>query len=144
MHELAEDIAGDKRHTVLLYVGDYDPSGMYMSEEDLPRRLADYGASYEDYTLLRVALTYSDTHNGNLPSFDAETKKKDPRYRWFVSRYGDNAWELDALDPNELRQMVEDTIRRFVNSGDWEQHKKIEEAERETTKRIAKAMAGAK
>jgi hypothetical protein len=34
MHELAQDIASDNRHTVLLYVGDYDPSGMYMSVVD--------------------------------------------------------------------------------------------------------------
>ena len=28
---------------IVLYVGDYDPSGMYMSEEDLPDRLEKYG-----------------------------------------------------------------------------------------------------
>src|SRR5262249_29101059 len=53
MHELAEDIAEDERHTVLLYVGDYDPSGMYMSEVDLPSRLKSYGTG--DFTLFRIA-----------------------------------------------------------------------------------------
>lgn len=146
MHELAEDIAEDKRHTVLLYVGDYDPSGMYMSEEDLPRRLAEYGAGNTedgDHTLRRVALKYGDTHGGNLPPFDVETKKKDPRYRWFVSRYGDSAWELDAMDPNELRDRIKSEIEHYVDSSDWEQHRKIEAVQRETTKRIATAMAEA-
>ncbi len=32
----------DGRDLVVLYVGDYDPSGMFMSEEDLPNRLAEY------------------------------------------------------------------------------------------------------
>jgi hypothetical protein len=151
MHELAEDIAGDERVTVLLYVGDYDPSGMYMSEEDLPRRLANYGASWTEndgsgYILRRVALTYDDTHGGNLPSFSASDKEKDPRYRWFASRYGVRAWELDALDPNDLRDRVRQEVERYIDPGDWEHHKTIEKAQRETTKQVATAMmeAGAK
>ena len=33
----------DPRPTTALYVGDFDPSGLYMSEVDLPDRLAKYG-----------------------------------------------------------------------------------------------------
>jgi hypothetical protein len=139
MHDLAKDIADDERHTVLLYVGDYDPSGMYMSEEDLPSRLNEYGAG-DDYTIRRVALTYGDTHGGNLPAFDLETKKKDPRYKWFVSHYGDEAWELDAMDPNVLRDRVTSEIDRYIDQDDWQQHLKIEEAQRETTRKIALAL----
>jgi hypothetical protein len=145
MHELAEGIAGDERHTALLYVGDYDPSGMYMSELDLPGRLNEYGAgSYEDdYTIRRVALTDADVQDGKLPSFEAETKQKDPRYRWFVSHYGEKAWELDAMNPNDLRDRLKQEVEHYINPDDWEQHKKIEAAQRETTKRIAAKMAGA-
>jgi hypothetical protein len=145
MHDLAEDIARDKRWTVLLYVGDYDPSGMYMSEQDLPRRLASYGAGAcgDDYTLRRIALTLDDTHSGNLPPFEAEDKKKDPRYKWFVSHYGASAWELDAMDPNELRDRIKAETSRYIEPADWKRHKLIEAAEHETTKRIASAMAEA-
>jgi hypothetical protein len=145
MHELAQDIAGDKRRTVLLYVGDYDPSGLYMSQEDLPGRLANYGAgnSEDDYMFRRVALSASDVQGGDLPPFDVETKKKDPRYRWFVSRYGNSAWELDAMDPNELRDRVRQEVEDYINRDEWERHKTIEAAQRETTKRIAQAMADA-
>jgi len=143
MHELAEEIADDQRHTVLLYVGDYDPSGMYMSECDLRYRLAGYGAGCDeddDYTLKRVALTHADVQRGDLPSFDGETKKSDPRYKWFTSRYGQDAWELDAMDPNTLRERVKNEIEEFINKEDWEQHKRIEELQRETTRKIAQAM----
>lgn len=104
MHDLAQGIASDKRHTVLLYVGDYDPSGMYMSEWDLPGRLADYGAGSfaDDYTIRRIALTYTDVHDGKLPPFKADDKKQDPRYRWFVDRYGQRCWELDANGPERI------------------------------------------
>jgi hypothetical protein len=83
MHELAEEIATDERRTVILYVGDYDPSGVYMSELDLPGRLSEYGAGSNDdgdYTLSRIALTIADVLSGNLPAFNADSKKKDPRY----------------------------------------------------------------
>jgi hypothetical protein len=36
VNDIAED--NDGRKLIALYVGDYDPSGMYMSEMDLPRR----------------------------------------------------------------------------------------------------------
>ena len=36
----------DGRPLIALYVGDFDPSGMFMSEEDLPKRLAKYGGDH--------------------------------------------------------------------------------------------------
>jgi len=40
-----------------------------------------------------------------LPSFPAADKQKDMRYKWFVSRYGNRCWELDAMDPRDLREL---------------------------------------
>jgi hypothetical protein len=42
---VVHDISADKdtRPLTALYVGDWDPSGLYMSEWDLPSRTADYG-----------------------------------------------------------------------------------------------------
>ena len=140
MHDLAEEIGADERRTMLLYVGDYDPSGMYMSEEDLPWRLAKYGAG-PDYTLKRIALTNDDINS--LPSFEAEAKKKDPRFNWFVSRYGRRCWELDAMNPNDLRDRVKHEIELQIEPDDWAQHKRIETVQRETTRKIAAAMSQA-
>jgi hypothetical protein len=152
MHDLAEQIGqgsadeDDRKHFILLYVGDHDPSGMYMSEIDLPERLKRYGANdFEEwigksFALKRIALIDDDIDD--LPPFEA--KPQDPRYGWYVENYGEKAWELDAMDPNKLRDRVEEAINEYIDPGDWEQHKKIETAQRETTRKIAKAMAGAK
>ena len=35
VHDIAQD--DDGRELIVLYVGDFDPSGMFMSEEDLPK-----------------------------------------------------------------------------------------------------------
>jgi len=139
VHDLADAIKRDERITVLLYIGDWDCSGMYMSEEDLPKRLKEYGAS--GFVFTRLAISRDDT--ATLPSFPAEDKKKDPRYRWFVSRYGARCWELDAMNPNDLRARVETAVKKLFNPEDWKRHKEIEKAQRETTKKIAKAMADA-
>jgi hypothetical protein len=54
-HDIAED--DDGRDLIVLYVGDFDPSGMFMSEADLPARFAKYDGDH--ITLQRIALTVS-------------------------------------------------------------------------------------
>ena len=44
VYDVAQD--SDGRDLVALYVGDFDPSGLFMSEEDLPTRLDKYGGSH--------------------------------------------------------------------------------------------------
>jgi hypothetical protein len=137
VHELAEDIQKDNRFHIFLYVGDYDPSGMYMSEVDLKDRLIRYGASAFDVS--RIALLLPDTWE--LPSFEASTKAKDPRYRWYVDHYGNEAWEVDAMDPADLRELVRSYVVDRIDKEAWERHQMIEAAQRETTKRVAAQMA---
>lgn len=116
----------DGRDLIALYVGDYDPSGMYMSERDLPERIEQYGGDH--VVLKRIALTRG--HLAGLTSFPAADKKKDPRYRWFVKNYGHRCWELDALDPNVLRACVEEAIVDQIDQEPWQRCKVVERAER--------------
>ena len=134
LHSIAEeDIEHDKPLTVL-YAGDHDPSGRHMSEIDLPSRLTRYGG---DINIVRVALTESDVGEfSTLPSFPAESKSKDARYRWFTERYGDRCWELDALSPVILRQRMRDNIIGLLDIGIWNHVIKIERAERESMSTI--------
>jgi hypothetical protein len=90
VHDVAQDYDG--RDLVALYVGDFDPSGLYMSERDLPDRLTKYDGSH--VILKRVAL--KSEHTADLPSFPASDKTKDPRHKWFVQNHGHDCWELDA------------------------------------------------
>jgi hypothetical protein len=122
------DIANNtgSRLLMALYVGDFDPSGLYMSKEDLPGRIERYGG---DHVLLdRVALVRAQLDG--LPSFPA--KKTDPRYRWFVSSYGTKCWELDAMDPNDLRDCVKEAIEGLIEDEAWERCAKNEKAEQES------------
>jgi hypothetical protein len=128
------DVAqGDaRRDLIALYVGDFDPSGLFMSEEDLPKRLSDYDGDH--VTLSRIALTRNQVTG--LPSFPAADKRKDPRYKWFRSNYGDRCWELDAMDPNDLRDCVEEAIRELIEPVAWQRCLKVNEAEQASLKTV--------
>ncbi|MDP2821699.1 MAG: hypothetical protein Q8O52_03330 [Sulfuritalea sp.] len=137
LHDIAEETASSDKWLTVLYVGDWDPSGMQMSELDLPRRLE----RYEGYaTIKRVALDAMDVVAGTkLPSFEVESKAKDPRYKWFVENYGHRCWELDALSPVILRQRVEAEILALLDMDAWEHSIEVEAAERESMSTVLTA-----
>ena len=117
----------DDRPLVVLYIGDYDPSGLCMSEKDLPERIAEYGGDHIDFR--RIALTAEQT--GSLPHFSVEDKKNDKRYKWFKQTYGDKCWELDAMDPRDLRELVESEIKALIDQELWEEQEALEKREKE-------------
>jgi hypothetical protein len=116
----------------LLYVGDWDPSGMNMSEVDLLKRFERYEGDHVDLT--RIALTENDL--ADLPGFPASDKAADSRYRWFVANYGDECWELDAMNPNDLRDRVEEEIKERIEPIAWARCDHINKAEQESLKTI--------
>jgi hypothetical protein len=126
IHDVSQD--DDGRQLIILYIGDFDPSGLCMSEVDLPARFERYGGDHVE--LKRIALLPE--HLLDLPSFPATDKKKDTRYGWFVRRYGSRCWELDALDPNVLREMVDAAILEHIEPVAWERCRVTEKAERES------------
>jgi hypothetical protein len=129
-HDIAED--DDGRPFVILYVGDFDPSGLYMSEEDLPNRFAKYDGDH--VTLKRIALTREQVRG--LPSFPATDKRKDPRYQWFIRNYGKRCWELDAMDPNDLRDCVERKIKNLIEPVAWKRCEVVNRAEQESLRTV--------
>jgi hypothetical protein len=130
VYDVAQD--GDGRPLIVLYIGDWDPSGLWMSECDLPERLARYGGDH--ITLKRIALTPKDL--SRLPSFPASDKKNDPRYEWFAKKFGPRCWELDAMDPNHLRTRVELEIAALIEPAAWERCVLVNEAEQESLRTV--------
>jgi hypothetical protein len=115
----------------ILYIGDFDPSGMFMSERDIPERLIEYGGTH--ISIERIALLRNDCLLlGRRPAFNVKEKNKDPRTPWFRKTYGQLCWELDAMDPNDLRSRVEKEIIRHIEPVAWERCRVVNEAERES------------
>jgi hypothetical protein len=127
VHEVSNN-ANDHRPLIALYVGDRDPSGLCMTEIDLPKRIKEYGGAHIE--LRRIALTAEQART--LPGFSVEDKKKDPRYKWYKTNYGDECWELDAMDPRELRDLVRTEIEALIDDDLWTQEEEMQEREQKS------------
>jgi hypothetical protein len=137
INDIATD--DDGRQIVVLYIGDLDPSGMYMSEVDLPKRLVAYGGSH--IVFRRIALLPDQV--GALPSFPASDKKTDKRHPWFTENHGDRCWELDAMDPRVLRETVDRHIRELIEPVAWARCETVNAAELESLQTILSSWRGA-
>jgi hypothetical protein len=90
------------RPAVLLYAGDFDPSG-----EDIDRDFEERTACWDD--VVRVALTAQQVQDYGLPPNPG--KATDSRAGAFVARHGELVQvELDALDPDDLRSLFQAAI----------------------------------
>lgn len=95
----------DPRPAVLLYAGDWDPSG-----EDILRDVVNPTDCWD--RVVRVGLTAEQVEEYNLP--EALGKSTDSRAAGFIERHGRLAQvELDALDPRVLRRLFEDALEPF-------------------------------
>ncbi len=100
--------------TVVLYFGDFDPSGVDI-ERDLTERLAKYDAG--DFSVQRVALNSDQIAQYKLPPMPV--KKSDARAESFVEEYGNMTVELDALEPNVLKKLVQKAILSHIDLRNW-------------------------
>lgn len=100
-----EEAERDGRDATVLYFGDFDPSG-----QDIERNIRDkLGHTFgSEVDVRRVALTREQIDERRLPPQPA--KRTDSRYETFVENHGDMAVELDALPPEDLREMVRDAV----------------------------------
>lgn len=137
VHQIAQETRRATKPLTVFYVGDWDPSGLHMSAEDLPSRLARYGGQVH---LVRTALVEGDL--ADLPSFSADTKRADPRYRWFRHQHGATCWELDALNPVVLRDRIERAIVDLLDREAWERAAIAERAECESLETVLQAWPG--
>jgi len=124
MEAIEDRFNGVDKPVVILHFADHDPSGLDITD-DLERRFHRYGV--EDLTIERIALTIDQVHKYKLAP--NPTKKADPRARWYIERYGDQCWELDALDPKELQHIIEEAIKRHIDAKAW--NRRVEEIKRD-------------
>jgi len=90
-----------ERNCVLLYLGDHDPSGIDMTRDIDDRLNMTFGACVD---VRRIALTMEQIEEYSPPPNPA--KMTDSRYARYVEEYGDECWELDALDPRTLGDII--------------------------------------
>jgi hypothetical protein len=119
---------GKAKRVLVLHLGDHDPSGLDMTR-DLRDRFNAYRQGAFFVEVRRVALTFDQVQEYNL--IPNPTKVTDSRAGDYMARYGDECWELDAIEPDELVRLVQDTVENeIVNREAWDELKDQDQEER--------------
>jgi hypothetical protein len=131
LHSAAEYINSLTVPAYIYHLGDFDPSGVNAGEkiEETLREMAPDA----DITFERIAVTEEQIAEWSLPT--RPTKGSDTRSKNFGSAI---SVELDAIEPNQLRQIVQDAIERHLPADQFEILKAAEESERKIISRLVR------
>ena len=99
-----------KDERIILHLGDHDPSGIDMTR-DIQERLNLFGADVE---VKRIALTMEQISKFNPPPNPA--KITDSRCGNYIKKYGNESWELDALEPNVITELIKGHVYQYLDT----------------------------
>ncbi len=94
----------DEQFPVVLHLGDHDPSGIDMTR-DITDRLTMFSGGV---SVKRLALNMDQVDEYHPPPNPA--KMTDSRFIGYTEIYGNESWELDALEPQVLADLIEHAI----------------------------------
>ena len=118
-----QDAYDHGQEPVILYLGDHDPSGIDMTR-DVVERL-DLLSFQTPVDIIRIALNFDQVLTHNPPP--NPTKQTDSRAAGYLANYGPDSWELDALNPQTLNQLVTDQIENLLDHDLYDQQLAREE-----------------
>jgi hypothetical protein len=120
---------------VILHFGDHDPSGIDMTR-DIRERLAIFRCKLE---LRRLALNRDQVDQYDPPPNPA--KETDSRYRGYIEEHGGESWELDALEPKVLAELVRSAVAPLLDREKWQAAVARESAERRQLEAVSERWA---
>lgn len=115
----------------IIHLGDHDPSGIDMTR-DIQERLEMFGA---DVYVKRVALTMNQVTTYNPPPNPA--KITDSRCGKYIDQYGEESWELDALEPQMLTKLITNEVTALRDDAIYQAICEREEAEKRELQTVA-------
>ncbi|TKJ34629.1 MAG: chromosome partitioning protein ParB [Planctomycetes bacterium B3_Pla] len=102
-----------KERLCLIVLGDLDPEGVNIGESLLQSMREDFG---EDGTeAVRAGLNPEHVQRFHLSENTAEAKTSSSRYADFVQRFGRQVYELEALGPNQLQDILTEGIDSLID-----------------------------
>jgi hypothetical protein len=116
---------------VILHFTDHDPSGLDMTRDTIDRLeifLCKMNVS-------RRALTMAQVKKYNLPPNPA--KETDARFKTYVKKHGDESWELDALEPPTLTELVRRSVADVRDEATWKRSLGEEAKQRDVLRKVA-------
>jgi hypothetical protein len=113
------------QRTLILHLGDHDPSGLDMTR-DIRDRLNMF-MNYEGVqpvSVERIALNADQIAKYNPPPNPA--KLTDSRAHNYIVEHGANSWELDALEPRVIEQLIQKAVEDVVDMEIYQEDQEIE------------------
>lgn len=122
------------KRCIVIHLGDHDASGIDMSRDN-QERLVLFGRS-TDIELHRIALNMDQVKKYKPPPNPA--KMKDPRAAKYIKQFGNISWELDALKPQVIVDMIHRKAEEFIDIDVWQDAADRQEVLRGQVRAIAK------
>lgn len=122
---------------IVFHLGDHDPSGLDMTRDNRDRLGLFAGVPV---MVQRLALNMDQIEKYDPPPNPAKTT--DGRYEAYRQQYGEESWELDALDPKVIHDLIEDAVLRIRDPKLWGEMLEREVSEIRMLDEIISLMGG--
>ena len=99
---------------IVFHLGDHDPSGLDMTEDNRKRLEIFAGVPV---LVVRLALNRDQINQFNPPPNPA--KDTDSRFEAYRKEHGESSWELDALDPEVIQTLISGNVARVRDEVLW-------------------------
>lgn len=121
---------------VIIHLGDHDPSGIDMTRDTIDRLQLFAPGKIE---VERIALNMDQVEEYGPPPNPA--KVTDSRAVDYIAKFGHDSWELDALEPMVIVELVRDKIHDIRNQAHWTESVEREDQERQLLTNVAERWA---
>lgn len=110
---------------IVIHLGDHDPSGCDMTRDIFDRLELLCGQPVD---VKRIALNKPQIQKYNPPPNPA--KQLDSRFKSYISEHGKSCWELDALSPKVIDNLITKTVLDYRDNELYAEQEEIEEGHR--------------
>lgn len=139
MYHSAQRLAALDKPVIVLHLGDHDPSGIDMTRDNLDR--LHMLSSSANITVKRIALNMNQIKKYNPPP--NPTKLTDSRAVPYMAEFGKSSWELDALSPTVIKNLIKKEVAKYLDAEQWETDFEAQELDRESLQTALETLRGA-
>ena len=129
---------------IVFHLGDHDPSGVHMTDSNREKLSLFCGVPVMVH---RLALNYEQIEQYAPPeNFAKESDSRMAFYEEHMASVGGDpslSWELDALEPTVVRDLIRDAVARFRDEAAWSVSLAQEVEDRRTLQETIEMLGGA-
>jgi hypothetical protein len=133
--ETLKDQIEDGRAPIVFHLGDHDPAGLAATESlrnDLELM------ARQPVEVVRLALNKDQVEGIPANVLKDEDEIKDARYPKYLAEHGPEMWELDALEPSVIGELIREAVTDITDEDYWSYAQDREQAGRDAITKVAK------